>query len=469
MKNIKTVSEAGKRGAVENSVIQNLGDVLKGNLLYPGIDGYEEARKVWNGMIDRKPRIIAQCASTEDVIKSVNFARANDLLVAVRGGGHNVAGNATCEGGIVIDLSPMKDIQVDPGNKVVRAEAGVSWRELDRETQQFGLATTGGIVSSTGIAGLTLGGGLGWLARRYGLAIDNLLSAEIVTAAGKLLTASNNENPELFWGLRGGGGNFGVVTSLTYQLHSTGPIVLAGVVVHPIEKAPEVLRFYREFTSTEPDECTTYCGFMPTPEGQPSVNLAVCYNGTLEEGEHVLQPLREFGSPLVDQVGPMPYTEFQQALDPAYLPGSHHYWKSSMLSELSDEAFNTMISHFAKRPMPMCHVVIEELGGAVSRVGVDETAFPHRDARYSFLILGVAPNKSESEKVISWVREFWQAMQPFFSESVYVNYLGQKDDEGADRIREAFGPNNYRRLVGLKNKYDPDNLFRMNQNIKPTA
>jgi hypothetical protein len=363
----------------------------------------------------------------------------------------------------------MKSIRVDPVQRTARAEGGATWGDFDRETQTFGLATTGGIVSTTGVAGLTLGGGLGWLSRKYGLTCDNLLSADVVTADGRLLTASGKENQDLFWGLCGGGGNFGIVTSMKFRLHPVGPTVVGGMVAHPPERAKELLTFYRQFTSTEPDELTTYAGLVPAPDGSPIAAIIACYNGPIAEGQRVVQPLKEFGPPIMDQLGPMPYIEVQRMLDELFQPGFQHYWKSSFLQDLSAEAFDTMVHYHANRPSPLCHVVIEELGGMVSRIDSDETAFAHRDKRYSLLIVGMSPNPAEAGIIRQWTREFWEAMQPFSSAGVYVNYLGQEADEGADRVKAAYGSEKYERLVVLKNNYDPTNLFRLNQNILPNA
>jgi hypothetical protein len=451
------------------SAVAEFASSQRGELLHAGHDDYNAARAVWNGMIDKRPALIARCHGTADVVTAVNFARRHNLLLAVRGGGHNVAGNAVCDGGLVIDLSLMKSIRVDSAQRTARAEGGATWGDFDRETQTFGLATTGGIVSTTGVAGLTLGGGLGWLSRKYGLTCDNLLSADVVTADGRLLTASNQENQDLFWGLRGGGGNFGIVTSLEFRLHPVGPTVVGGMVAHPIEKAKELLTFYHQFTSTEPDELTTYAGLVPSPDGSPIAAIIACYKGPIAEGQRVVQPLKEFGPPVMDQLGPMPYIEVQRMLDDLFQPGFQHYWKSSFLQDLSAEAFDTMVHYHANRPSPLCHVVIEELGGMVSRIDSDETAFAHRDKRYSLLIVGMSPNPAEAGIIRQWTREFWEAMQPFSSAGVYVNYLGQEADEGADRVKAAYGSEKYERLVVLKNNYDPTNLFRLNQNILPNA
>jgi hypothetical protein len=437
--------------------------------LRDGDAGYHEARTIWNGMIDRHPALIARCAGVADVIHCVNFARTHHLLLAVRGGGHNVAGNAVCDGGLMLNLSGMKSARVDPVRRTARAEPGLTWGEFDHETQAFGLATTGGQISTTGIAGLTLGGGWGYLARKYGLASDNLLSVDIVTANGQLLTASSTEHADLFWGVRGGGGNFGVATSFEYQLHPVGP-VLAGVVLHPFEQARAVLRFYRDFTRAAPDELASGVVCITLPDGTPVTGIVVCYNGTLEAGERVLQPLRVFGTPLADQIGIMPYTAAQKLVDAFYPTGLQQYWKSSFLQEFSDAAIDTMAIYCAQRPSPLCHVVIEHtLGGAVNRIDREATAFQHRDVQYSFTSFGVCSDPAETAQCVRWARECWDAMQPFTTSSVYVNYLGQEADEGAARLQAAYGPEKYQRLVALKNTYDPTNLFCLNQNIKPTS
>jgi FAD/FMN-containing dehydrogenase len=388
--------------------------------------------------------------------------------VAVRGGGHNASGNAVCDGGLMLDLSGMKGMRVDPIRRTARADAGLTWGEFDHETQAFDLATTGGQISTTGIAGLTLGGGWGYLARKYGLASDNLLSVDLVTANGQCLTASATEHADLFWGVRGGGGNFGVVTSFEYQLHPVGP-VLAGVLIHPFAQARETLRFYRDFTSAAPDELASGVVCITLPDGTPVVGIVVCYSGPLEAGEGVLHPLRAFGTPLADQIGIMPYTAAQKLVDAFYPPGLQQYWKASFLQEISDAAIDTIVASCTHRPSPICHVVIEHtLGGAVSRVDREATAFNHRDVWYSFMSLGVCADPAEAEKCVRWARELWDAMQPFATGGVYVNYLGREADEGTERVRAAYGSEKYQRLVALKNTYDPTNFFRLNQNIKPT-
>lgn len=453
---------------IPTSAMEKFKANLRGALLRPGEAGYDEARKVWNGTIDKRPALIARCAGVGDVIQCVNFARTNNVLVAVRGGGHNVGGNAVCDDGLMIDLSRMKGLRVDPAHRTARAEPGLTWGEFDRETQVFGLATTGGQISTTGIAGLTLGGGWGLLARRYGLSSDNLLSVDLVTANGEFLTASATENADLFWGVRGGGGNFGIATSFEYQLYAVGT-VLAGIVAYPFEKAKEVLKLYREFTSTAPDAMASGVVLISLPDGTPVAGIVLCYSGPLAEGDRLVKPLRAFGPRLMEQIGPIPYTAAQQLIDGFYPFGLQNYWKSSFLKQISDEAIDIMVAYCSKRPSPMCHGLIEhQLGGAVRRVDRDATAFGHRDVEYSFLSLGVCADPAEAAKCTRWAREFWDAMQPCSTGGVYVNYLGRQADEGPERVKAAYGPEKYARLVALKNKYDPTNQFRLNQNIEPS-
>jgi FAD/FMN-containing dehydrogenase len=438
---------------------------LRGDLIRPETATYETARRVHNAMIDKRPALIVRCAGVSDVVNAVNFARENDLLVAIRGGGHNVAGTAVCDGGIVIDLSQMKGIRVHPAQRTVRAEAGVTWGELDHETQAFGLATTGGAVSTTGIAGLTLGGGLGVLMRKHGLTCDNLLSADVVTADGLLLTASATENADLFWALRGGGGNFGIVTSLEYRVHAVGTI-LGGLVLYPLDRAREMLAFYRDLTATAPEELTAYAALLTSPDGVPMSAIFACYAGPLATGEALLRPVREFGPPMADLICPMSYASIQKTFDPTAPAGLLNYWKSSFLRELSADVVDAIVAAYATVPSPLTSVVIEHLGGAVSRVGEGETAFSHRGAPYSLTAASLWRDKSQSDKNIAWTRRLWQALQPATNLAVYSNYLGQ--DEGDERVKAAYG-SNYERLVALKIRYDPTNLFRVNQNIKPTV
>ena len=448
----------------EASALEALQASLSGKLLRPDDAAYDDARAIHNGMIDRHPALIVQCAGVADVINAVNFARVNNLLVSVRGGGHNVAGFAVCDGGIMIDLSRMKSVWVDPARQTARAEGGATWGDFDHETQAFGLATTGGVARPTGIAGLTLGGGHGFLMRRFGLASDNLLSVDLVTADGQLQRVSAKEHADLFWGVRGGGGNFGVATSFEYQLHPVGPL-LGGLLIYPIQKAKEFLQLYRDFTSTAPDEFGSVAVLATLPDGTPATGTLIGFSGAFEEGERLLQPLRAFGPPLQDLLGPMPYTGLQSIAENFNLPGLRNYWKSGYLRSLSDEAITTLVDSFATVPAPHSHVVIEHCGGAVSRRGRDETAYNHRDAQYNLAIVGMWSNAGEDDKNIRWVRGLWEAMQPFASGEVYVNY---EADQGIDRVKAAYSPTTYARLVALKNKYDPTNLFGLNQNIKPT-
>jgi FAD/FMN-containing dehydrogenase len=450
-------------GSVDDGAIQALQGDVRGELLRPGDRGYDAARTVWNAMIDRRPALVARCAGAADVIAAVKFAAEHGLLVSVKGGGHGVAGTAVADGGLMIDLSPMNGIEVDVSRRTARAGGGAIWGEFDRETQAHGLATTGGIVPTTGIAGLTLGGGLGYLMRRFGLACDNLLSADVVTADGELLTASADEHPDLFWGLRGGSGNFGIVTSLEFQLHAVGPTVLGGFVFHPFDQAREVARFYREFTSTAPDEVTTHLAFATSPDGHPVSAFLACYSGPLETGEAVLAPLRAFGSPLADTIGPLPYTEVQKFGAPLYPEGRLNYWKSNFLNGLSDEAIEAVIAQFATVPSPLSAVVVEHLGGAVARVDQDATAFGDRSAPYSLVITGEWVDPAETERNRQWVRDCWQSVRPFTKETVYVNYVDAGEDA---RFAAAYGEN-YQQLAALKAKYDPANFFRHNHNIRP--
>jgi hypothetical protein len=458
-------SEGITTTVLEQPGIEALKASLRGELFQPGEEGYEAARTTYNAMIDRHPALIVRCAGVSDVITAVQFARSRNLLVAIRGGGHNVAGRAICDGGLVIDLSLMKGIHVDPAHRIARAEPGVTWSEFDRETQAFGLATTGGTVSSTGIAGLTLGGGIGWPMRTCGLACDNLVSVDLVTAQGRLLTASTTENPDLFWGMRGAGANFGVVTSFEYRLHPVGP-VLGGMLIYPLSKARDALRFYRDVTATAPDELTALAALLTSPDGVPVVAIAPFYNGPIEVGEEVMQPLRAFGPPLADHVGPMNYLQVQTMLDAMMPAGLRNYWKTNFLKELSDEAIDTLVTSFATVPSALTAAVIEQFGGAVGRIGEDETAFSPRDQRFNLVIASRWTNPAESEKHRQWTRDLWDVMQPFATDAVYVNYLPEDED---DRVKALYGAAKYERLVRLKNTYDPANFFQLNANIKPTV
>jgi FAD/FMN-containing dehydrogenase len=464
MTDLRIISTNGTDAILEEATVQHFADGLRGRLVQPGEGGYDEARKVWNAMIDRRPALIARCAGVADVIAAVRFARTPELLVSVRGGGHNITGNAVCEGGLMIDLSRMKSVRVDPARRTARAEAGLTWGEYNRETQAFGLASTGGVVSTTGIAGLTLGGGLGWLMGKHGLSCDNLLSADLVTANGEFLTASADQHPDLFWGLRGGGGNFGVVTSFEYRVHPVGS-VLAGMVLHPMAKAREVLRLYRDFARTCPDEALAAAALMTSPEGEPVVAIIVSYIGDAAAGEAVVAPLRKFGSPLLDTIAPTSYVQLNTLFDAAVpYGGVQRYWKSSFLKELGEDLIEVLIERSAKMLSPMSMVLFFHLHGAAARVDRNATAFGLRDDQWDYDVISQWNDPAESADHIQWTREFWTAVEPFATGEVYVNHL---DSEEATRIRAAYSQG-YERLVALKNKYDPTNLFRLNQNIKPT-
>ncbi len=450
---------------LEEAVVEAFRAGRRGQMLRPGDGAYDEARKLWNGMFDRRPALIARCEGTADVMSAVNFARNHRLQVAVRGGGHSFPGHSVCEGGLVIDLSPMKAIRVDPAARTAQAQAGAKWLEFDHETQAFGLATTGGTASDTGIAGLTLGGGLGWLSSKYGLTVDNLISADVVLADGRFLTASATQNQDLFWGLRGGSGNFGVVTSFEYQLHAVGPTILGGMVVYPLTKAKEMLRFYREFTRTAPDELTIYAGLLNPPDGATVAALICCYCGPLDKGEQVVRPLKSFGPPLQNMLGPIPYTAQQSLTDAALPAGSYYYTKGGFLPDLTDEAIEVFAEYAATKPSPLSAVLVQTVCGAASRVDSSATAFPHRRFPYAPVIVSQWLDTAGSDKNVGWARDFWKALQPFAGGGAYVNDLGQDDD---DRVRTAYGAN-FERLATLKKTYDPENLFRLNPNIKPAA
>ncbi len=443
--------------------IADLKATFNGTLLRSGDEGYHQARAVWNGMIDKCPALIARCTNSADVVSAVKFARTYNLLVSVRGGGHNVAGNAVCADGLMIDLSPMKAISVDADNRTAQAEAGVLWSELDAATQQHGLATTGGTVSHTGIAGLTLGGGLGWLMGKHGLACDNLLSVDIVTADGELLTASETENEDLFWAIRGGGGNFGIVTSFTYQLHPVGPTILGGMVLYPMDQAKEVLRFYRTFSRSTPDELMVFAGFMNTPDGLPVVALIAGWFGQLSEGEQYLKPLRTFGTPLVDLIAEVPYTQHQSMFDAPTPHGMSRYWKSGNLPDIDDALIDIILDQIARQTSPYSFALFFHIKGAAARVDPKKMAFGLREDQWDFDIIAQWIDPAESQTHIEWGRTFWKQVEPF-TKGVYVNHLGGEDE--ATRVRAAYGPN-YERLAALKTKYDPTNFFRLNNNIAP--
>ncbi len=476
MTEVRIAATNGNDVVLDDAVVEGFEAGLRGELLRPGDEGYEEARKLWNGMIERRPALIARVADEVDVVHAVNFARENGLLVAVRGGGHNVAGTASADGGLVIDLSAMKTIEVDPERRTVRAGGGVTIGELDAQTQKYGMATPMGVVSETGIAGLTLNGGMGYLRRKHGLSSDNLVSADVVTADGRFLTASERENGDLFWGIRGGGGNFGVVTTFEYRLHPVGPEVMVAFVLYPGDRAKDVLRFMNGYMAQAPDEVSplSFLGRVPQAEifpeeshGEPFVALLAVYAGPVEEGEEVLRPLRELGEPIADLSEPMPYVEAQKLLDEDYPDGGRYYWKSVNVSALHDEAIEALIAHAEAAPSDHSTIDVWYQGGAMSRVGAGETAFGDRSAP---ILLGLEANWEDprtDEANVAWVRDCFSDMQRFSDGSIYLNFPGFLE-EGERLLRGAYGEN-YERLVALKNEYDPTNLFRVNQNIKPTV
>jgi FAD/FMN-containing dehydrogenase len=473
---IRITKLSDEEAFITGDALENLKGLIQGDVLLPSDEDYDHARKIWNGMIDKRPALIVRCTGPADVIDSVKFAREHDLLVSVRGGGHNVAGNALCDDGMVIDLSLMKGIRVDLNSSTARAQAGVTLGELDRETQIFGLSVPSGIVTTTGIAGLTLGGGFGYISRKYGLSIDNLISVDMVTAEGEFLTASETENEDLFWGLRGGGGNFGIVTSFEYKLQKIGPVVLGGLLLHPMDDAPEFLRFYRDFIADAPDELTVVpllrlappAPFLPKElHGKPVAGVIVLYAGSIEEGESLLAPLRQYGKPLIDGIGPKPFRALQSMLDTSAKPGYHYYVKSEFLPTLSDDIIDTLVEYASQITSPLSVVAGFHLGGAVSRIDENTTAYSHRDATYSLILNTAWIDPDESEKHIKWTRAFWEALQPFSIGGAYVNF--QSFDEGEDRVKTTYGTAKLERLSVLKQKYDPSNFFRKNRNIKPTS
>lgn len=445
----------------------------QGEVLLPSDEvAYDAARKIWNGMVDRHPALIARCATTADVVCAVNFARDNKLLLAVRGGGHNIAGNAVCDDGIVIDLSGMKKASVDPGKRRVIIEGGATLADLDAATQAYGLATPLGINSTTGVAGLTLGGGFGWLSRKFGMTVDNLESAEVVTAEGEIIRASATEHPDLFWALRGGGGNFGVVTNFEFRLHPVGPDVLSGLIVYPIAEAKSVLQQYREFQVKAPDELSVWVVLRQAPplpflpeaaHGEEVLVLALFYAGDPEQGEPLIRSLRNFGTPLGEHVGVQPYSAWQQAFDPLLAHGARNYWKSHNFRILDDGLFDTVLQYIGLLPSPQCEIFFGAIGGATTLPDPNATAYAHRDTLYAMNVHGRWEDPADDERCIDWARNFFKASAPFASGSVYVNFLTGDED---DLLRAAYGPN-YERLTRVKRTYDPTNLFCMNQNIKP--
>jgi len=467
-------TRSGGTTRVPQRALDSFSSAFRGQLLSKHTPGYDAARGIWNAMIDRKPALIARCATADDVALAVRLAGAHDLLVSVRGGGHNIAGNALCDDGLTIDLSAMKAVDVDPSARLARVGPGATLGDVDRATQASGLAVPVGINSTTGIAGLTLGGGFGWLSRSLGLSIDNLVAADVVTADGALLRATASEHPDLFWGIRGGGGNFGIVTSFEFRLHPVGPEVLSGLIVHPLDEAPRVLRFYRDFLKRTPDQFVCWCVLRKAPplpflapewHGREILALAVCYAGPIADGERIAKPLREYGKPIADVIQPHPFTAWQAVLDPLLTPGVRNYWKSHDFLEVSDGLIDLLVEHARRLPDPQTEIAIAQLGGAVSRVPADATAYAHRDAQFVMNVHGRWEDPAKDAACIGWARQLFEAAAPFATGGVYVNFLTQ-DEQG--RVPAAYG-GNYARLVALKKRYDPGNLFRVNQNIGPPA
>jgi FAD/FMN-containing dehydrogenase len=465
MNDIQMATTGGTDRLIRRFVIEEFGSKLRGGLLCADDEEYDRARRVWNGMVDNHPALIARCRDTDDAAGCVRFAREHGVLLSVRGGGHNYAGKAVCNGGLVADLSLMKGIYVDQANQTARAQPGVRLGEFDRATQVHGLATTLGVNTDTGIAGLTLGGGYGWLAGKYGLACDNLLSAEVVTADGTTMHCSEEQNADLFWGLRGAGANFGIVTEFTYRLHSVGP-VLGGVIVYALNA--DVVRFFDELSHNAPDELTTMGAVLTGPNGLPAFGIFVCSCGALQEGERVLKQLRTFAKPIVDSMAFRPYLEMQSLLDASWPAGRHYYNKAHNIRRISKGAIETVLRYSADLPTPLTNIAFQQLHGAAGRVGAGETAFPHRYDHFDLLVHPATDDPLDSPQMIAWARECWTALKPFVEPAVYVNALEDGEEEGERRVREAYGAN-YSRLAALKAKYDPENVFRQNSNIKPSG
>jgi FAD/FMN-containing dehydrogenase len=462
---MKTLITAdGASITLDDEKITEFRSTLRGDLIMGDHAAYDSARRVWNGNIDRRPALIARCAGVADAQRAVTFARTHSIRLSVRDGGHSAPGYGTNDGGLVIDLSPMKGIRVDPNARSVRAQGGVIWRELDHETQAFGLATTGGTVSNTGIVGLTLGGGLGWLMGKHGLSVDNLISADVVTADGQFRKASAVDHPDLFWALRGGGGNFGVVTSVEYRLHEVSQ-VLGGLILYPLDQARDMLRFYRDFCVTLPDEAEAFAALLTAPQGMPVGALLLGYNGPISEGEKVLAPARRFGKPIADLVGPMPYTARQMIIDdPNGTHGLHRYWRSAFTETLSDELIDLLVDGASDFISPLSAMVFFYMHGAAVRVSPTDTAFAARRTQWDFDLIGQWANAAESTGHIAWVKSLWGRLEPHLPGRAYVNHLSS--DDRPEKVRVSFGEN-YDRLRLVKRVYDPTNLFRLNANIAP--
>lgn len=472
MSSISIKTQDGGSAALDAGELEAFGSSLEGSLMTPDDPAYDEVRAIWNAMIDRKPGLIARCAGAGDVVAAVNFASSRNLLVSVRGGGHNIAGSALADGGMLIDLSAMKSVEVDPDSRTVRVEPGATLGDLDESTLSHGLAVPTGINSTTGVAGLTLGGGFGWLSRKYGLTIDSLRSAEVVTAAGERVTASESSNPDLFWGLRGGGGNFGIVTSFEFQLREAGPDVVAGLIVYPQSQASSILRKYRDHVAGAPDDLTVWCVLRKAPplpflpeevHGTDVVVIALCYIGDVSSHSEMIAPLKEFGTPVGEHVGVMPFTDWQKAFDPLLEPGARNYWKSHNFAALSDDSIAVIVKYAGLMPSPHCEIFIAQMGGQTSRVSDDATAYQGRDAAFIMNVHSRWDEASGDDAGVTWARDFFDAAAPHATGGAYVNFMPADE---ADRVQTIYGTN-YDRLVGLKAKYDPENFFRTNMNISP--
>ena len=468
---VRTLEASTKK--IPKNTVGVLRGKLRGTVALPGEDGYDAARTIWNAMVDRRPALVARCLDAADVINAVKLARDEKLLVAVRSGGHNIAGNAVCDGGLLIDLSLMKSVRVDPASGTARVEPGATLADFDKEAQAFGLATPLGINSTTGVAGLTLGGGFGWTTRKFGLTVDNLISADVVTADAKLVRVSEKEHQDLFWALRGGGGNFGIVTSFEFKLHPLGPEVLSGLIVHPLEKAGELLPEFRRIANEAPDELTIWAvmrkapplPFLPTEwHGKEVLIFAACYSGDMEEGQKAVKPLRALGSPIADVISPHQFTDWQAAFDPLLTPGARNYWKSHDFTDFPNAAIKVILDAVRSLPSPECEVFIAHVGGAMARVDANATAWANRDAHFIMNAHTRWRDKAQDSACIAWARQLFEATAPFASGSVYVNFMPEDENE---RVEKAYGAN-YWQLAEIKRRYDPDNFFRMNQNIRPT-
>ena len=449
---------------VQHATLEQLQTTHRGAIITPDDPRYDEGRRVWNAMIDRRPAVIVRCRSAADVMSAVNYGRDNALPIAVRGGAHGIAGMGTCNDGLVIDFADMKGIRVDRRAQTVRAEPGLRWTEFDRETQAFGLATTGGTIGDTGIAGLTLGGGFGWLEGRFGMTVDNVVGADLVLASGELVHASGEENSDLFWAIRGGGGNFGVVTSFEYRLHQVGPMIVGGLVIHPFSAATDLLRFYRDLLRDAPDELTPAAVLLTLPDGNKGCAIAVAYSGAVADGERIVQSIKSFGRPVMDAMGPIPYLGQQSMLEQAMPPNLRNYWKADFVATVSDEVIETAVNGYAQAVSPLSSILFFPIHGAAARVPKDATAFPHRGGIHMG-IYSLWNDPAQDAPNVQWVRRVWDAVQPHIPGGVYVNELGE--DDGNDRVRQAYGAN-YTRLAKIKAKYDPKNLFRLNANILPS-